>query len=120
MEIGERGEDVAGERDRVAASVVVAAHRQRRLATTAKQGVNGLRGHSRLVAEHEDQHVAARVDDGERRGDRRRAARAVRLVDHDVGAREVHAFTNLVRRPPERHDRLLKSALAGNADDVAQ
>ena len=72
----EVGEDRSRERERMPATVLVAAGGQRRVAAAGKQHRDGLRRHARLVAQHQDEHVGARVDRAEGGGDRRRAALA--------------------------------------------
>ena len=121
MQAGELAERAARERDRVA--------RARRRSGTAASGASPrpassaatvAGGDAGLVAEHQHQQVAARVDDAERRGDRRRAALAVGVVDDDVGAGEVDAGAHLVRAAADRDDELVERARAGDADDVAE
>ena len=73
-----------------------------------------------LVAEHQHQHIAARVDDAERRGDRGRATLAVGLVDDHLGAGQVDRRADLVGGAADRDDRLVEPARAGDADDVAE
>ena len=100
VQVGELAEHAAAERDRVPAPVVVAAHRERRVAAAGEQRLHRLGRHAGLVAEHQHEHVAAWVHDAERRGDRRRAARAVGVVDHDLGTAQVHAPRTSSAEPP--------------------
>src|SRR3954447_11644364 len=67
----------AAERERVAAAVLVARHRDRRLAVPREQRAHGSWPDPGLVAEHEHEHVAARVEGGQRGGDRGRATLTV-------------------------------------------
>ena len=74
----------------------------------ASSAADGVRRHAGLVAEHQHEHVAARVDDAERRGDRGRAALAVGVVDDDLGAGQVDARAHLVGGAADRDDRLVE------------
>ena len=120
VEAGQVGEHRARERDRVPAPVVVAADGERRTTAALEQCRNGGGRHAGLVSEHQDQHLAARVHDAERRGDRRRATRSVAVVDDHIGAGQVHTGANLVRGAADRDHELVERARAGDSDDVAQ
>ena len=114
-------EHAARERDRMAvrrrrSGTRRAARRPRPASSVAHR----LRGHARLVAEHQHHHVAAWVHGGERRGDRGRAALPVGVVDHHLGAGEVHARADVGGRAADGDDRLVERARAGGAHHVAQ
>ena len=112
----------ARERDRVAAPVVVAAHRQRRRRRgrrAAPRTVSAVTpGWSPSISTSD---VAARIDRGQRRGDRRRAALAVGVVDDDLGARAGRRRSRTSsRRAADGHDELVERARARDADHVAE
>jgi len=71
VQIGQLGKAAAMECDRVPEPVLVAAHGQRRIAAPGHQRGHRRRRHARLVAEHQHQQLAARIDHGQGGGDRR-------------------------------------------------
>src|SRR3954452_24547968 len=120
VEVGELPEDGPTERERVAAAVLVARHRDRRLTVAGKQRPNGGRTDPRLIAEHQDEYVAARVEGRQRGGDGRGAALAVLGVLDDVGAAQVDLGSHVVRRAPERDHELVEAAGTRGVEHMAE
>jgi len=72
------------------------------------EGVDGLDGNARLIAEKQDQTIGPRVHVGQRRNDRRRATRGERhVLGHGCRA-EVNLLPDLGRRAADSDQHLVE------------
>ena len=71
VQVRELGKDASIERERVPATVVVAAHGQRRASPGVQEGLHRGRRHAGLISEHQDEHLALWVDRAQGGRDRR-------------------------------------------------
>ena len=120
MELRELAEHAARKRDRMPATVVVAADREWRIAATGEQHRDRRGGDTGLVTEHQHDYLAAWIERLERRRDRRRAAGAVGVVYNHIRAREVDLRTNVLGAAADRHHELVEPAGSGERHDVPE
>ena len=90
------------------------------LGTPGQQGVDGLGGDPRLVAEHQHQDLRALVDGAQGSGDRGRAALAEVGVLDRLGARQVHPAAHLAGAAAQGDDQLVEAAVAGGRERVVE
>jgi len=104
----------------MAAPVVVRARGQRGLAAARQELGDGRGADAGLVAQHQDQHLAARIDRGPGGGDRRRAALAEVVVLDDLDAGEIDSCLDLVRATADDAYQLVERARPGGAQYVLE
>ena len=109
------------ERERMAAAVVVRAGGERRVAAAGQQRARPCSAvDARLVAEHQHEHVGARVDGAQRRGDRRRAALAEPSFSTTSTPLRSTARADVIGAAAEHAQQLSKSQARAVAEHVVE